>query len=184
MITDNFRKILTLIFSSQALDTWTPFITYNVALPQLVSIYGEEKQVLASHESTAKVVFNSLINTMNHISTSSSNSVLYLKVGTGTIPPTINDFQLNYIEDNISCDSTVIGNSANNTKTYTATFSNPMHSDITITEIGLYGKIMYCNNGTTGETYYDDFLLDRTVLSTPITIPAGESKAITYELGF
>lgn len=184
MITNNFRKILMLIFSSQASNTWAPFITYGGVLTQLVSIYGEEKQVLASHESTATEVFNSLINTMNHISTSSSNSVLYLKVGTGTIPPTADDFQLNYIEDNIPCDSAVVGNSANNTKTYTATFSNPTNSDITITEMGLYGKIMYYNDGTTGEIYYDDFLLDRTVLSTPITIPAGESKAITYELGF
>lgn len=184
MITDNFRKILIMMFSSQASDTWAPFITYGRVLPPLVSIYGEEKQVLASQESNARTVFNSLINTMNHISTSSSKSVLYLKVGTGTIPPTINDFQLNYVEDHISCDSVSVGNSANNTRTYTATFSNPMHSDITITEIGLYGNIMYYNDGSTGEINYEDFLLDRTVLTKPITIPHGESKSITYELGF
>ena len=184
MITDNFRKILTLIFSSVEADSNVPAFPINTNLCALVSIYGEEKQMFFLDRTGSNQSFNGIINAMNHMSRDSSNNKLYLKVGDGTIQPTKNDFQLNYVNTYVSCDSVAVGNSANYTKSYTATFSNPTNADMTITEVGLYMRFMYYRYDTLGSAEYEDFLLDRTVLSTPITIPAGESKAITYELGF
>ena len=188
MITDNFRKILTLLFSSKSTEIADPTVNNNVSsLPTMVTIYGEEKQMEFANADLLKSILNGIVNMMNHMSTNSpDNQTLYLKVGEGTIPPTVNDFQLNYIYTDVSCNSAVVGNSVNYTKTYTATFSNPRNTDITITEVGLYAHtISRCiESGYISSAEYDDFLLDRTVLSTPITIPAGESKAITYELGF
>lgn len=177
MITKNFRKILMLIFSSTAIGTDTPKITTS-NLPKLTGIDGLEKQI--NNRSGYEQRLNGWYNMMNHMTKTNSNNNLYIKVGTGTTAPTENDYELQTVNTDVSCDTVVIGNSANYTKTYTATFSNPTNSDITIAEVGLYGNIMF-------DAYNEDYmdvLLDRTVLDTPITIPAGESKAITYELSF
>ena len=184
MITNNFRKILTSIFSSVGNDSNDPSFPTSTIIYTLVSIDGEEKEMTFYDRQGSSLSFKGIINAMNHMSQNSSNNNLYLKIGEGTIQPTKNDFQLNHVNTDVSCDSVVVGNSANYTKTYTATFSNPTNADITINEVGLYIRFMYYRYDSIGSTKYDDFLLDRTVLSTPITIPAGESKAITYKLGF
>ena len=181
MITSNFKKLLTVMFSSMYNGNYNPTIPYNKTLPTLVSTDGTERTMLFSGESTARTGMYILINMMNYMSTSGSNDTLYLKVGTGTTAATEDDCELETVNTDVSCDTVVVGNSSNYTKTYTATFSNPTSSDIIVTEVGLYGKFVYYNYGT---LTYTDCLLDRTVLTTPITIPAGESKAITYELGF
>jgi hypothetical protein len=177
MITNNFKKILMLIFSSTATGTDTPKITTS-NLPKLTGLDGLEKQI--TNRNGYEQRLNGWYNMMNHIAKTNSNSNLYIRVGTGTAAPTENDYELTMPNTDVSCDTVVVGNSANYTKTYTATFSNPTNSDITVTEVGLYGNLIF---DAYGENYMD-VLLDRTVLTTPITIPAGESKAITYELGF
>lgn len=177
MITNNFKKILMLIFSSTETGTSNPRVP-TTNLPKFVGIDGTEQQMVNQNGFENKQ--NGLYNMTNHLAKSSSNNNLYLKVGTGTTAPTENDYELTAVNTDVSCDSVVVGSSANYAKTYTAIFSNPTSSDIIVTEVGLYGKISYNSQNE----FYMDVLLDRTVLSTPITIPAGESKAITYELGF
>lgn len=177
MITNNFKKILMLIFSSPRTGTDNPNIP-TTNLQNLVGLDGTETRMI--NRNGYEQHMNGWYNIMNHLAKSSSNNNLYLKVGTGTTAPTENDYELQTVNTDVSCDTVVVGNSANYTKTYTATFSNPTNSDITVAEVGLYGNIMF---DAPNEDYMD-VLLDRTVLTTPITIPAGESKAITYELGF
>lgn len=177
MITNNFKKMLMLIFSSTATGTNQPKMP-NTNLPNLVGLDGTETRITSEIGWETKM--NGWFNIMNYLAKTSSNNNLYLKVGTGTTAPTENDYELQTVNTDVSCDTVIVGNSANYTKTYTATFSNPTNSDITVTEVGLYANIMYNSRNES----YMDVLLDRTVLTTPITIPAGESKAITYELGF
>lgn len=177
MVTNNFKKILMLIFSSTVTGTNQPKVP-NTGLPKFVGITGKEQQMV--NQLGYEQRQNSLYNMMNHLAKSSSNANLYMRVGTGTTAPTENDYELATVNTDVSCDTVIVGNSANYTKTYTATFSNPTSSDITVTEVGLYGKISYNSQNE----FYIDVLLDRTVLTTPITIPAGESKTITYELSF
>lgn len=177
MITKNFRKILMLIFSSTSTGTEYPKLPCN-NLPKLTGLDGLEKQIY--NQSGFENRLSGWYNMMNHMTKTNSNNNLYMRVGTGTTAPTENDYELVAVNTDISCDSVVVGNSANYTKTYTATFSNPTNSDIIVAEVGLYGNVMYSVNGE----LYMDVLLDRTVLTTPITIPAGESKTITYELSF
>lgn len=148
-------------------------------LPTLITTDGEERQMTVAHVENTLYIIYGLVNMLNHMSTSGSNNTLYLKVGTGTTTPTGNDYELATVNTDISCDAVVAGVSANYTKTYTATLSNPTSSDIVVTEVGLYGNVVYQTKPA-----YIDCLFDRTVLSTPITIPAGESKTITYELSF
>ena len=56
--------------------------------------------------------------------------------------------------------------------------TNISSSEITISEIGLVATIFVSGN------LYNSVLVDRTVLDTPVTIPAGESKQITYTIRF
>ena len=186
MITNNFKKILTdIVFSSKNTSTQSPSVdaVNEHNLPTLLGLDGSTVKMGCgtSYDSYATQMMNGYINTLNHISTSGSENTLYLKVGTGTTAATEDDYELNTVNTDVSCDAVIVGISSNHTKTYTATFSNPTDSDVTVTEVGLYGNVMARNYGS---PEYNKFLLDRTVLSTPITIPAGESKAITYELGF
>jgi len=181
MITINFKKILArCIFSSTANGKSTPVVSSDgteVTTLRLTS--GEEIRIAPANTTTAQGIMGCSVNMMNHISlTSGSIGTLYLKVGTGTTVATEDDYELETVNTDVSCDVVVVGTSVNHTKTYTATFSNPTSNDITVTEVGLYGYIYV----STSENA--DFLLDRTVLNTPITIPAGESKPITYELSF
>jgi hypothetical protein len=106
----------------------------------------------------------------------------YLMLGTGTTAPTADDYCLESpITTNLSCDSVSVSKTSL-TKTYTATFTNSGSSDITVTEVGFIVYILYAYSATTENS--DNFLMDITVLETPITIPAGESRTVTYELSF
>lgn len=121
----------------------------------------------------------SFINSLNHVITDpTQNSITFIRCGTGTSEPTENDYRLSFVSG-ISCDSVITSIGSNvSKKIYTATFSNDTDADIVVTEIGFFTNFFYTS------TNNDNFLLDRILLETPITIPAGESKAITYELGF
>lgn len=180
MINSNFKKVLTSIIFSSTSSYDSPPSSPSDYLPAIKSCGNMSRQLNFS-ESYVENVMASYVNLLNHMSTNGSNNTLYMMVGTGTREATENDFDLQTINNLLTCDSVVVNGSGNHTKIYTAVFSNTTSNDIAITEVGLYGSMAYQHFGT---PIYDNFLLDRTVLSTPITIPAGESKAITYELGF
>ncbi len=140
------------------------------------------KAVNGLEKTTSTGTGNSIgfINALNHMAkTGGTNSTTYIQCGTGTTAATEDDYILESTATGLNCDSIVTAIGSNYSKTYTATFSNTTNADIIVTEIGFF--VTYPTNGGSSVDYY---LLDRTVLSTPITIPAGESKAITYELGF
>lgn len=62
------------------------------------------------------------------------------------------------------------------------TLTNTGNTDVTVSEISYMQNVYMANdqNGT-GKTNAP-ILIDRTLLNTPVTIPAGESAAITYTL--
>lgn len=120
------------------------------------------------------------INALNHMAkTGGTNATTYIQCGTGTTAATEDDYVLESVAIGLECNSAITAVGSNYSKTYTAIFSNPTNADIIVKEIGFFTT--YPTNGGSNADWY---LLDRTVLATPITIPAGESKAITYEVGF
>lgn len=129
--------------------------------------------------SNAKLIPKGFINALNYMAKAPTTGATYIKCGTGTTEPTENDHDLEAEAAGLSCDSAVTAVGSNGKKSYTATFSNATDTDITITEIGFFVNDYY--NDDYGR---DNFLLDHIILDTPITIPSGESKAITYEIGF
>ena len=103
--------------------------------------------------------------------------------GTGTTPATVSDYFIESIltktEISVSTPSAVNFSRYDTYEEYTVTFgiTNKTAEAITISEVGLtaipysYSTASYA-------------LVDRTVLDTPITIPAGQSKQITYTIRF
>ena len=100
--------------------------------------------------------------------------------GTGTTPATMSDYRLENMlgetQINVSVQSAVSYSRADTYDEYSATFgiTNKTAEAITISEVGL--------TTMPNSSYYA--LVDHTVLETPITIPAGQSKQITYTIRF
>ena len=100
--------------------------------------------------------------------------------GTGTTPATTSDYFLESIltstQISVSAPSAVSFSRGDTYDEYSATFgiTNETTEAITISEVGL--TAMPSSGGHT--------LVDRTVLDNPITIPAGQSKQITYTIRF
>lgn len=186
MLTNNFKKILFKhIFGfSQIWNSDSPPATddYYSGHPTLISISGSNCPI--SVVGTGNTVWTSAANSLSTLTTTPTNGRGYIVLGNGTTEPTPEDYCLeSQITTNLSCDSVSV--SRNTTvKTYTATFSNSGTSDITVTEVGYVSRIMYTYSEREYHTVFNNFLMDRTVLDTPITIPAGESRTVTYELSF
>lgn len=109
-----------------------------------------------------------------------SSGSQYVLFGNGTTPATVNDYELE--SPIVSGIKVANPSSTTNEQTddyilWTVTFGVKASVDTTISEIGLISKAY--KTGGAVET-----LVDRTVLDTPITIPAGQSKQITYTIRF
>ena len=105
--------------------------------------------------------------------------------GTGTTPATASDYFLKSIlsntQINVSTPSSISFSRYDTYEEYTVTFgvTNKTADAITISEMGLTAMPYSPNSGN---NYYA--LVDRTVLDAPVTIPAGQSKQITYTIRF
>lgn len=108
--------------------------------------------------------------------------------GTGTTPATPSDYCLENIltsaKISVSSQSEVSFSRLDTYEEYSVTFgiTNKTDADIVISEVGLTTEPYYLANGN--QYTYRYALVDRTVLDTPVTIPAGQSKQITYTIRF
>ena len=116
---------------------------------------------------------------------SASNSGIH--VGTGDTAPTEDDYNLeSMVTSGLSASSPAATRDADNDGNpfveFLFTLTNTTGSDIVIKEIGYFQKIIF--NTTYKSTSSSDttVMLDRTVLSTPVTVPANDSAAIKYRL--
>ena len=109
-----------------------------------------------------------------------TNGYQYVRFGSGTTPATVNDYKLESLIDSgitVAHPNIVTTEQTDSYISWTVTFGVSASVEITISEIGLIAKA-YRPNGEI------DTLVDRTVLDTPVTIPAGQSKQITYTIRF
>ena len=134
-----------------------------------------------SSDSDNQVGTNAIINGLNQLSTNNiiarqSQQRLFMAVGTGTTEATAEEYTLENENTDIKCETITQTYTQGYKRQITATFSNPTTQDITLKEAGLFF-----------ETYYDESIHTKTIMlareNIDITIPAGESKAITMEIG-
>lgn len=104
----------------------------------------------------------------------------YINVGSGTTPATVNDYALETpitIGFSASISSFVSAQDSGAEIVYKIILNNPASAGpMTVSEIGYYGR-GYTSASSGGAI---PLLMDRTVLDEPVTIPAGESRTITY----
>ena len=106
--------------------------------------------------------------------------------GTGATPATASDYFLESILTNskisVSTPSPVSFSRGDTSEEYSAAFgvTNITAEAISISEVGLTANPYRPSSGSN----YVFAMVDRTVLDTPVTIPAGQSKQITYAIRF
>lgn len=123
-----------------------------------------------------------------------SDTYLYgIVLGSGTTQPTDNDYKLESqitsgLSVNINHNHVYENNGSRHIINLMVT--NTSSSPITISEIGWYvycyasisqNQAAFCNNGNSSNNTV--FLADRTLLTNPVTIPAGDYAVIRYTLG-
>ena len=115
-----------------------------------------------------------------------------IAVGSGSTPATVDDYCLeNMITSGITATipATATATYDNTHKQYVVskdiTIANTGSASITISEIGILASVKYADSvGVSASANSATVLADRTVLDTPVTIPAGESGVIRYEFRY
>ena len=107
-------------------------------------------------------------------------------VGSGSTPATEDDYALEAIIDSgLSASSTTrtlsLDESGNPVLTMTFTLTNTESYSITVSEIG-YCQTIFCSTTQNANSNTMPLYIDRTVLSNPVTIAAGDSATIKYQL--
>ena len=176
MLNRNFKTVmLGWLMGSQSRYTTNPTFP-----PQTIYNVGGDGGTYppAGALSTAcSAIVNALnaVTTNNRIARQSANR-LFIAVGTGTTEATAEDYTLESENTDITCEAITQTYTTSFKRQITATFNNPTAQDITLKEVGLFYET-YCSN----EQYINTIMLARENIN--VTIPAGESKAITMEIG-
>lgn len=124
-----------------------------------------------------------IVNALNAVTTNNAIARqlvnrLFMAVGTGTTEATAEDYTLENVNTDITCESITQTYTQSYKRQITATFNNPTTQDITLKEVGLFYETFI--NDTEGQ-HTNTIMLARENIN--VTIPAGESKAITMEIG-
>lgn len=178
MLNRNFKTIMLGWFmSSQATVMSAPRFS-----PQTIySVDGERVIYPSSGGDTAEQATKAITNNLAHPTTNNtiakqSQSRFFMALGTGTTEATEEDYTLETENTGITCEAITQTYTQNYKRQITATFSNATNQDITLKEVGLFSEIYYSNNNSV-----NTIMLARENIN--VTIPAGESKAITMEIG-
>ena len=176
MLNRNFKTImLGFLFSSQASNE------ANIRFSD-INTYKTDGSLFLCPDTDGKreQISNTIVNALNAPSTTNAIANqninrIYMAVGTGTTEATEEDYTLESENTNITCEAITQTYTTSYKRQITATFSNPTAQEITLKEVGLFEEYYI------DESNYANWLLARENIE--VTIPAGESKAITMEIG-
>lgn len=171
MITQNLKNIQGYVFTGDA-----------EVRTHLTTISNQTEISNTGNENSSILIGMSSGSTDIDLSTDGcASSGLAIAIGTGTTAPTVNDYTLAtpISVSDVSCVSASNVYSEPSGERYiTATFNNNTASDIVVNEVGLILDLWISR-------YFSyKILLDRQVLSSPVTIPANSEIALVYVLEF
>ncbi len=174
------------MFTNNWYKTLASAITKNSA-KNFVNVNGEEKG-LDSNNSRGNISLNDSTGGAEHAYigrlVQTYNGYGGVRLGTGDAPATSDDYNFSgTLITGYSFTAVVkTQNSAESDKiTAIYTITNTSSSEITIKEIGIVAKM----SSSTGAAQKRDMgLLERTVLDTPVTIPAGGVGQVEYTITF
>lgn len=180
MLNRNFKTVMLGWFmSSQVTNNNTPRFQsqtiYNI--DGTTSSYPSPSST-SDNEAGTKAIINGLNQlSTNNIIARQSQQRLFMAVGTGTTEATVEEYTLENENTDIKCEAITQTYTQGYKRQITATFNNPTSQDITLKEVGLFFE-SYAN----GIVFFiNTIMLARENIN--VTIPAGESKAITMEIG-
>lgn len=182
MLNRNFKTIMLGWFmSSQAVNSNVPRFQSQTIYNIGSSGEGAEFPPTGASSSDIEELSRCIINGLNQLSTTNtiarqSANRLFMAVGTGTTEATEEDYTLESENINITCEAITQTYTTSYKRQITATFNNPTPQDIALKEVGLFFEI-YDND----DYYANTIMLARENIN--VTIPAGETKAITMEIG-
>lgn len=105
--------------------------------------------------------------------------------GTGTTPPTLDDYKMESVITSgfTVLSSALIQSQEDGKYIHDRVYSlkNNTENDMTISEIGLFSRVL---NGSSTSAGYKYVLMFRTVLDNPVTIPPGVAKVVTLRMTF
>lgn len=174
MFTKNFKNLMVLNLLN-AYSSGGDHRVDTTTTPEYKTIEGRPVSRTDNTEHGAVSLASALSDTLKTAAGTDNSSWLIIGTGTGTVSE--NDYCLFNQDSNCTCVSAASSTTSNLTKSYTATFQNNSESDITITETGVAGRCWIYNNCFT-------MLLEHTLLETPVIIPAGGTRTITYVWSF
>ena len=164
MLTKNFYSYMRAALQKQAAD--------------FTLIDGTTKTTVLQSETTPFSIMNVW---------SSEEESWGVSFGTGTTPAETSNYCLESIlgstQISVAAPNAVSFSRVDTYEEYSVTFgvTNKTAENITISEVGLTAS-PYIKTGS--NRIYTYALADRTVLDNPVTIPAGQSKQITYTIRF
>ena len=173
MVTKNYYRLLAYLFSRNLKIKAKNYSGNDISF---IANATNQAIVLGWGREDGSVYAASMANLRTSLS--SYGGVIF---GNGDTPPTSDDYKLagDIITGfNYSQALTQVVNETAVTATAVYTITNTNSTEINIKEIGLIG-----NASNTAETA-NKFLLDRTVLDTPVTIPAGGIGQVEYTITF
>lgn len=129
-------------------------------------------------DSNAYYAFRGFYNdTKTVITTAASNASYGMAFGTGTVPPTLEDYWLSgdviTTLQIVACTITSGINNAVQIKNEVTVKNTSDTETVVINEMGIIGKFYYGSSSSAN-------MVDRTVLDTPLTLAPGEQGVITY----
>jgi len=174
MFTKNFKNLMVLNLLNSIESQYDYSIDQTVK-PSYIEIDGGSLVDKSNTPKSAISLASALSDTLKTNSDNWATSCLIIGTGTGTVSES--DYCLFNQDSDCTCVSASSSTTSNLTKSYTATFQNNSESDVTVTETGIVGNVWVYS------TFYK-LLLEHTLLETPVIIPAGETRTITYVWSF
>lgn len=174
MFTKNFKNLMVL----NLLNSYATGVDYFVDTTTIPVYRTVDDTLIDNKENTehgAISLASALSDTLRVTGNADATSWLVIGTGIGTVSE--NDYRLFNQDSDCTCVSASSSTTSNLTKSYTASFQNNSESDITVTETGIVGRCCLYNGFYT-------MLLEHTLLETPVIIPAGETRTITYVWSF
>ena len=174
MLTENYYRLYEMIYKGDESGNSTTFI----------NSYGQSKTLRLNRNNAISYVdsmnFKSIGSTAHE--SSGSSGIMF---GDDATPPTPADYKLS---GNVIANLTLTHSVARVMKsdgcaeiTNTVLVTNGNTNDVTIKEVGLFTQITAYNpTSSSGLSSYT--MVDRTVLDTPVTIPAGGIGQVTYTI--
>ena len=143
----------------------------------LTNTSGEKNVTIYSSSRFANSLESGLNRGAKPSYTSGGGELAFVVLGTGNEPPALSDYKLSGdivtgFGSNVSFSGENAGDETYSQGTAVMTITNNNETDITIGEVGIVYQ--------TGSSY--SVLFERTVLESPITIPAGGVGQVTYTI--